>query len=106
MSGNLTAKNATITGQLTVGTTTYSSAANLFSGANTAYNNSSTWSTGAGYGYNYKDATTSGTSSYPTYFKCSYLTIAGGGYISMGGVPYVAKTATINGVTIKYLGTS
>lgn len=58
--------------------------------------------TNLGYGASYGAATTSGTSSYPSYFTCGYLTVTSG--ISMGGAVFTPQTKTINGTTIHYLG--
>lgn len=119
-SGNLTANNATLTGTLTIGGQTITAAA-LRSGAQSAYNNSGTWSTGAGYGYNYNAATQNGTSSYPSYFTVTNLTVKNRASIAyltasssfgcpssfqVGGIDATWKQVTISGVTIKYLGRS
>lgn len=58
--------------------------------------------TNLGYGAAYGQATTNGTSSYPTYFKASYLVVASA--ISMNNAAYTPQTKTIAGVTIHYLG--
>ena len=57
-SGAVSSKNMTLTGTLTIGGSTIT-AAQLRSGAYSAYTNGTTWSTGAGYGYAYNNATTS-----------------------------------------------
>ena len=132
--GNITANNAVLTGTLTVGGSTIT-ADQLRSGAQTAYNRSSTWNgttttvnnkssswtTGANYGYNYNAATQSGTSSYPSYFTVTNLTVknrASVAYLTasssfgcpssfqVGGIDASWKQVTINGTTIKYLGRS
>ena len=74
---NLTANNAVLTGTLTIGGKSIT-AAQLQSGALSAYNNSTRWSNGAGYGYNYNSATGRNTSNYPSYFSCGTLTVWNG----------------------------
>lgn len=118
--GNLTANNATLTGTLYVGGAAITAAA-LRSGAQSAYTNGGTWSTGAGYGYNYNAATQNGTSSYPSYFTVTNLTVKNRASIAyltasssfgcpssfqVGGIDASWKQVTINGTTIKYLGRS
>lgn len=71
-SGNVSANNMTLTGTLNIGGTNISAAA-LRSGAQSAYNNSSTWSTGSGYGYNYNNATKQSGGSYPPFFKAGRI---------------------------------
>lgn len=71
-SGTVTAKNMNLSGTLTIGGSTIT-AGQLRSGALSAYNNGSTWSTGAGYGYNYNYATQSGTGTYPSNFTAGYI---------------------------------
>lgn len=66
------AGNINITGRLTIGGTDITAKA-LRGGAQSAYSNSSTWSTGAGYGYSYNKATDSNSGVYPGYFRCSSL---------------------------------
>lgn len=114
---NISANNMTLTGTLNIGGTNITAAA-LRSGAQSAYNNSGTWSTGAGYGYNYNAATQNGTSNYPTYFKCRNLTatsVSASDYVygntitakngfTLGNYNVQWKTATIAGTTINYLG--
>lgn len=70
--GNVTANNCTLTGTLTIGGTAITAAA-LQSGAQSAYNNASTWSTGSGYGYSYNSATSQTSGQYPTFFRASVL---------------------------------
>ena len=98
-SGAITAQNMTLTGTLNIGGSTITAAA-LRSGAQSAYNNSGTWSTGAGYGYNYNKATQNGTSSYPAYFKCGQITATGGlflnGRFDWGGYT-IGRTTIIDG---------
>lgn len=109
---NISANNMTLTGTLNIGGTNITAAA-LRSGAQSAYSNSSTWSTGAGYGYNYNRATVSGTSSYPSYFKAGSLTavngvVAGTGVscntFTLAGHSCSFKTVTISGTTYHLLG--
>ena len=100
-SGNMTANNATITGTLTVGGSPIS-ATDLYTGAYQSASNYGSWTRGAGYGDDYNDATTYGSTSYPSYFKVAYLTVTSG--ISMSSAVYTPQTATIAGVTIHYLG--
>ena len=71
-SGAVSAANMTLTGTLNIGGTNITAAA-LRSGAQSAYNNGSTWSTGAGYGYNYNAATASNPSSYPANFTAGRI---------------------------------
>ena len=71
-SGNVTANNIALTGTLTIGGTAITADA-LRSGAQSAYNNSSTWSTGSGYGYSYNSATSQTSGQYPTFFRASVL---------------------------------
>ena len=66
------AGNINIDGRLTIGGTDITAKA-LRGGAQSAYSNSSTWSTGAGYGYSYNNATDSNSGVYPGYFRCSSL---------------------------------
>ena len=73
-SGSVSAKDMTLTGTLNIGGTKITAAA-LRSGAQSAYNNSATWSTGAGYGRAYNSATGQNTSTYPAYFSCGTLTV-------------------------------
>lgn len=96
-SGNVNATNMTLSGTLRIGGNLIT-AAQLQSGAMSAYNNGSYWSGGSGYGYNYNKATTYGTSSYPSFFRCGTLTagtvnvdrIAGLDYLGFrGGNVYV-----------------
>ena len=93
--GSVSAKNMTLTGTLNIGGTNITAAA-LRSGAQSAYNNSSTWSTGSGYGYNYNRATQNGTTSYPSYFTVGSFTCNsirassinfGGRRLSIGSIP-------------------
>ena len=106
-SGNVVAKNMQLTGTLKIGGVDITASA-LRSGAQSAYNNSNTWSTGAGYGYNYNAATTQGTESYPSVFRCGTLTTntitITQTWLTMAGKYGQWKTATIGGVTINYLG--
>ena len=98
-SGAVSAVNMTLTGTLNIGGTNITAAA-LRSGAQSAYNNSGTWSTGSGYGYNYNRATQNGTSSYPAYFKCGQITATGGlflnGRFDWGGYT-IGRTTIIDG---------
>lgn len=70
--GNVTANNMALTGTLIIGGTAITAAA-LQSGAQSAYNNSYTWSTGAGYGYSYNYATSRTSGQYPVFFRASVL---------------------------------
>lgn len=69
---NLTANNAVLTGTLKIGGKNIK-ASDLQSGAQSAYDNSSKWSTGSNYGYNYNNATKQNGGSYPSYFEASTL---------------------------------
>lgn len=77
-SGAVTAKKLTLRGNITflnndgsvAGTM---SAANLRSGAASAYNNGSYWSKGAGYGNDYKNATLNNSTDFPDYFTTKTL---------------------------------
>lgn len=71
-SGNVTANNMSLTGTLTIGGTAITADA-LRSGAQSAYNNGSTWSTGAGYGYSYNSATSKTSGVYPSFFRSAVL---------------------------------
>lgn len=106
-SGNMIANNGTFTGTLAVGGN-YIAATDLYTGAYQSATTYGSWNNGTYYAYSgtgsYYNSIQSGTSSYPSYFKCGYITVVG--YINMSGAAYVPKTATIDGVTIKYLGTS
>ena len=107
--GNLNCKNATLTGTLSVGGQKIS-ASTLRSGAQSAYNNGSSWSgaaswtntygsscvTGSGYGFDYNDATGGSTSSYPTYFTADYFRI-NKLLIRSSGIVYNPHLMTING---------
>jgi hypothetical protein len=71
-SGAVSAANMTLTGTLNIGGSTIT-AAQLRSGAQSAYNNGDYWSSGAGYGHNYNSATVNNTSKYPPHFTCGSL---------------------------------
>ena len=108
-SGNVVAKNMSLTGTLKIAGTEID-ASKLRIGAQSSYDNRSTWSTGAGYGYNYNAATVQDSGSYPNYFEantlcCSNL-ICESKYFRWGtsGLTLSIQTKTINGVTINYLG--
>lgn len=87
-SGNGTMNNLTLTGTLTINGTRITSEA-LRSGAQSAYNNSSTWNgtssrvsnnsgnwdSGYTYGKKFNNATTYGSGDYPAYFRCSSLQV-------------------------------
>ena len=106
-SGNVVAKNMSLTGTLKIAGTEID-ASKLRIGAQSSYDNRSTWSTGAGYGYNDNAATTQGTTSYPSVFRCGTLTTntitITQSWLTMDGKYGQWKTATIGGVTINYLG--
>ena len=84
-SGSVSAKNMTLTGTLTIGSSTInanqlrSGAASAYGWANTKDSSGTTragrWTTGSGYGYNYHSATGQNTSTYPSYFSCGTLTV-------------------------------
>lgn len=101
-SGSVSATNMVLTGTLNIGGSNITAAA-LRSGAQSAYNNSSTWSTGAGYGYNYNRATQNGTTSYPAYFKCGELRV--GGLFLSGRFDWGGKTIGTTTI-IDYYGNS
>ena len=105
--GNMIANNGTFTGTLAVGGN-YITATDLYTGAAQSAASYGSWNNGTYYAYSgvgsYFNSIQSGTTSYPSYFKCGYITVAG--YINMNGAAYTPKTATIAGVTIKYLGTT
>lgn len=78
-SGNVTANNMALTGTLIIGGVAITADA-LRSGAQSAYNNSITWSTGAGYGFSYNYATSKTSGQYPIFFRatqfyCSVITL-------------------------------
>ena len=101
-SGSVSATNMSLSGTLNIGGTNITAAA-LRSGAQSAYNNSSTWSTGAGYGYNYNRATQNGTTSYPAYFKCGELRV--GSLFLSGRFDWGGKTIGATTI-IDYYGNS
>ena len=101
-SGNVSANNMTLSGTLTVGGATIT-AARLRQGANDGYNWNNQYQsayggtaanyaiTGAGGGYSFKNATDSGSGSYPYFFRCTNLQaesifIIGKGNVSKGTV--------------------
>lgn len=103
---NISANNMTLTGTLNIGGTNITAAA-LRSGAQSAYNNSSTWSTGAGYGYNYNRATSSSSGSYPSFFQAGVL--KAGNYFQLDSLSATWKTASLRASdgtvkVIQYLG--
>lgn len=112
---NISASNMTLTGTLTIGSSTIT-ADNLRLGAtransgysgwnstqSTVSSNNSTWSTGAGYGYNYNRATQSGTSSYPNYFKCGLLQATSG--FTLAGATISKRTLRVNNISYPVLG--
>ena len=124
--GNVSANNMTLTGTLTIGGADIT-AATLRSGAQTAFNNSTTWtgttstvnsnkshwSDGATYGKNYNNATKETGGIYPGFFKasvlsCSQLVVAGSG-ISVNSLYASWKTKAFydrngNYIVIQYLG--
>lgn len=107
-SGNVSANNMSLSGTLNIGGTNITAAA-LRSGAQSAYNNSSTWSTGSGYGYNYNNATKSSGGSYPGYFKATVLACStlSATTITTSGMrfgAYNCYVTTINGVRVMGLG--
>ena len=92
--GIVKAHNMTLTGTLNIGGTNITAAA-LRSGAQSAYSNGGTWSSAAS-GWN--NATRSGTTSYPSTFKCGTLTVTSG--ISVSGV-FTWGNYTIGRTTIR-----
>lgn len=71
-SGAVSAVDMVLTGTLRIGGTDITAKA-LRSGAQSAYTNSSAWTTGAGYGVSYNNATKQNGGSYPNYYRASYL---------------------------------
>lgn len=111
-SGAVSAANMTLTGTLNIGGTTITAAA-LRSGAQSAYNNASSWTTGAGYGVNYNNATKQNTTSYPAWFKCTTLSATNitayglslsGESFSLNGSTVRWRSKNIDGTVINYLG--
>lgn len=96
--GNISAVNANLSGTLTIGGSTIT-AAQLRSGAYSAYSNGSYWSTGAGYGTSYNKATQSGTSSYPSYFTCGLLRARSGANITG---TLTTSGLTFNGYSVRW----
>lgn len=110
--GSVSANNMVLTGTLTIGGQTISAAA-LRSGAQSAYNNGSYWSSGSGYGYNYNNATKQSGGSYPGFFKASVLScnqfVVSGNSISVSSLSASWKTKAFydgngNYIVIQYLG--
>lgn len=100
---NISANNMTLTGTLTIGGSTITAAA-LRSGAQSAYSNSSYWSSGAGYGYNYNGAAKeTGASSIPNGFTAKVLNNTSY-YMRFYGHIITLKTVVINGTTYNLLG--
>lgn len=104
-SGAVSAKNMTLTGTLNIGGTNIK-AADLRSGAQSAYNNSSTWTSGAAGGEQAKKAFNSGTEV--TYLKATYLTCTSN-YITVKNRSASWRTATLatpggGQLTIYWLG--
>ena len=109
---NISANNMTLTGTLNIGGSTITAAA-LRSGAQSAYSNGGAWTRGAGYGDNYHTAVTAyseGSGLRCNYFYCSSSARFSGALLAQNGISVGAggtatwKSATINGVTINYLG--
>ena len=108
--GNVNATNMTLSGTLRIGGNLIT-AAQLQSGAMSAYNNGSYWSGGSGYGYSYHNATTQGSSSYPGYFQASTIVVpyrlsaSSQFYFQSTPVGWVTKTITPGTTyTLRYLG--
>lgn len=93
--GNISAVNANLSGTLTVGGSTIT-AAQLRSGAYSAYTNGGTWSTGSGYGYNYNSAQKMSGGTYPPFFKVSGQMQVNS--LVINGNPVTARTLVINNV--------
>ena len=70
--GAVSAVDMVLTGTLRIGGADIAAKA-LRSGAQSAYTNSSAWTTGAGYGVNYNNATKQNGGSYPNFYRASYL---------------------------------
>ena len=104
-SGAVSAKNMTLTGTLNIGGTSITAAA-LRSGAQSAYNNGSSWTSGAAGGEQAKKAFNSGTEV--TYLKATYLTCTSN-YITVKNRSASWRTATLatpsgGQLTIYWLG--
>lgn len=95
--GNMTANNVSLTGTLTIGGVAITADA-LRSGAQTAYNNSSTWSTGAGYGYSYNSATNRNSGTYPVFFRSAVLYCS-----SLTATSIIDKNGTKHSIGWRYL---
>lgn len=95
--GAVSAANMTLTGTLTIGGSTIT-AAQLQSGALSAYNNGSYWGGGAGYGYSYNNATKSVNGVYPQYFRAINLV---GDYLSTTHT-FVCPSIQMNGDLVSW----
>lgn len=95
--------NVKLTGTLNIGGTNITAAA-LQSGAQSAYNNGSTWSTGSGYGYNYNNATKRSGGSYPAFFQANTLACPTGFVCKGHNVSW--RTLYIDGIGYNVLYTS
>lgn len=124
--GNLRARNIDLYGTLNFYNYNGSyagsmSTANFLTGASEAYNNygswngttstvdsnGSYWSGGASYGYGYGNATSQSSGSYPQFFRAGIIYASNtlqANSLQVGTSFASWKTATINGVTINYLG--
>lgn len=104
-SGAVSAANMTLTGTLNIGGTNITAAA-LRSGAQSAYTNGGSWTTGATRAAGWYNATQSGTSSYPAYFRCSNLicSFIAANSMQFNGSNLSKRTATIGGQTIAFVG--
>jgi len=118
--GNVSAVNMKLTGTLTIGGSTITADA-LRQGAQQSYNNygswngatstvnnnGSYWSGGASYGYGYGNAISQSSGSYPQFFRAGIIYASNtlqASSLQVGRFFASWKTATINGVTINYLG--
>ena len=119
-SGNLKASNITLSGTLNIGGQAITADA-LRQGAQQSYNNygswngttstvnsnGSYWSGGASYGYGYGNAISQSSGSYPQFFRAGIIYASNtlqASSLQVGRFFASWKTATINGVTINYLG--
>ena len=105
-SGSVSAANMTLTGTLNIGGSTIT-AAQLQSGALSAYNNGGYWSGGAGGGYGFLNATSTSSGQYPGYFKattisCSSIGISGGSGVTTSKLAVTGTSLSVSGITYSY----
>ena len=89
---NISANNMTLTGTLKIGGKTIE-ASDLRVGAQSAFDNRTTWSTGAGYGYNYNYATSRSSGSYPSFFRAGVILASNA--LQVGSLPVYSRSKSV-----------